>query len=568
MKPGNSPKIHILREDVARRIAAGEVIDRPAAVVRELLDNAIDSGAKEISVYLEEGGNKGIRVTDNGTGMSEEDIGLSILPHATSKIETLEDLERTTSLGFRGEALSSIAAAARLEITSRRKSDSQARMLTVEGGKILTQTAYAGNPGTSVYVSNLFFNMPARKKFLKRPQTEASICKSIFSEKTAAFPEIGFRLFGDGQLKLFLPPDTLAHRIEAIYSDTAFTTGDNLAAAPANLETIQADGEGFSITVVAAPPYVTNRDRKYIHIYANSRRINEYSLVQAVIYACTGYIPGGLFPQAFVFIKVDPQFIDFNIHPAKREARFRNLPEIHSLIAFAIKNHLAQNHTVRPLEIYSRVPEKADIMEPQMFGTPDPGPLNDIAYNAEKTGAQRVIYYGQIWKVFLLASRGETFYLVDQHAAHERIIFDEISLREPRYAELLLPIAFEIEPDSTAFLDKNLLLFENQGFSINKKEDGKYEITCVPEELADAGSSSICDIFKGLSKTATDLALEIKSRIACRKAVKEGDLLDPVSALNLVQSALGLKEPFCPHGRPVILAFTREELYKRFQRIL
>jgi len=572
------PSIQILREDVARRIAAGEVIDRPAAVVRELLDNAIDAGAAEISLFIEEGGNKTIRVVDNGNGMGREDLSLCILPHATSKIRIIEDLEHTTSLGFRGEALSSIAAVSRLEIASRRKDETgPANIITVEGGKLLREKPGPGNPGTAALVENLFYNMPARKKFLKRPQTEASLCRAVFLEKAAAFPEIGFKLYSDNVLKLFLPADASIGRIETIRGDGTIC------------ESFAGSGEGFSVEVIAAPPHVTERDRRLIHIYANTRRINEFTLVQAVTHGYAGYVPGGLFPFAFVYVRTDPAFIDFNIHPAKREARFRNLPEIRSLLVYTIKNHLALRHTTRPLEVFGSVRDEA----PEQTFSWDSSPVSatdkvagddpagkgntieavtpgipDEIPNKETTGdkTERIVFYGQVWKVFLLASRGHEFFLVDQHAAHERLLYDALCAKSPRAMPLLVPIPIDAEPDTGDLLERHSVLFSDHGFSLVKINDSKWEIRAVPEELAEAGAGELADMLAGIAKTPGDLVREIRSRIACRKAIKEGDMLDPVTALSLVRQALALHEPRCPHGRPVWLAFSREELYRRFQR--
>ena len=302
-----SGRVRVLSEPVARKIAAGEVIDRPFAAVRELLDNAIDSGADEITLTLEGGGIEGIAVRDNGCGMIREDLEICWLPHATSKIESMEDLESVLTLGFRGEALSSMAACSRLEIVSSR--NEKAFRLTIHGGKMLELISHRGAPGTSVTVKGLFYNMPARRRFLKSSRGEITMCRRIFLEKAAAHPEVAFRLFIDGVLKNYLPVSSPLERIPAAWPRLA---------PPSSWWETQAEGDGFRITAVHARPEISRKDRQYIQIYANRRRIDEFALVQAVQYAYDAWMPGGTFPTAFIFIDVDPSLVDFNIHPATR----------------------------------------------------------------------------------------------------------------------------------------------------------------------------------------------------------------------------------------------------------
>ena len=261
-------RVRVLSEHVARKIAAGEVIDRPFAALRELMDNAIDSGAKEVTAALEGGGIRSIRVTDDGCGMTPEDLEACWLPHATSKIVAVDDLEKVTTLGFRGEALSSLAACSRLEITTARSGKSL--RLSVHGGKPLGMESHPGAPGTSVSVKDLFFNMPARRRFLKSERAETTMCRRTFLEKAAAHPSLTFRLFIDGVLKLFLPASNPAERIEATWPRLAPV---------GSWWCTRASGDGFDLTIIHTRPEISRKDRQYIQIYANKRRIEEFSLV-------------------------------------------------------------------------------------------------------------------------------------------------------------------------------------------------------------------------------------------------------------------------------------------------
>jgi DNA mismatch repair protein MutL len=565
--------IRILSDDTARRIAAGEVIDRPAAVLRELLDNAIDAGAGEITCYLEDGGNERIRVQDNGRGMSPGDLALCGRPHATSKIVALEDLDRLATLGFRGEALSSIAACSRLEISSTAAGAPAGRKLIIEGG---AQTAFESTgplPGTTVDVSRIFFNMPARKRFLKRPQTEGMLCRAVFVEKALAHPAVAFRLWSDGKMILFLPHAPLADRI-ALAHDRAF---------PAEfLETHTAAGEGFRLTTVASGPEAARQDRKYIQIYVNRRRIHEFSLLQAVEYGYDGYLPGGRKPIAFVFIDIDPALAYFNIHPAKREARFRNLPELRAALIACLKSFLQTKRALPPVDtgdqreaasLFTGADIENDRHSPlHVFSRPGFAEIlktaqREAAGRPAETSAQTGLrYLGQAWQVYLAGVLGDEIILVDQHAAHERLLFDELCARPLVREKLAIPVAFELEADESAALEAHREALENMGFVIHGPAGRTYELDALPSALAAVPEANLVDFLKGARGDADELMRSALALGACRAAIKEGAPLDPVSACELMHKALALPDPRCPHGRPVIVRLTRAALDKFFQR--
>ncbi len=621
-----SRRIHILRDSVAKRIAAGEVIDRPFSVIRELLDNAIDAGASQIDLYLQRGGLERIRVVDDGEGMSREDLDLCWQPHATSKIETSEDIYALTTLGFRGEALSSIASCSRLTVSSA-PAEGTPHTLEVHGGKKLRLEAEAGAAGTAVDVADLFFNMPGRRRFLKSAGAESSACKRTFLEKALPFPEIGFRLYIGGEMRLYLPPASLRERVAAAHP----------SALPENfLYECEGQGGRFQLRTVLSSPSLTRRDRRYIHIYVNRRRISEYSLVQAVQYAYGEYLPGGQFPAAFIFAQVDPELVDFNIHPAKREARIKNLPDIHHQLVHVIGRFLAEQFphvhprtesrgstAEAPAEHYGpafdsgsyvspsgfsggssyqgggsrRAPgsgrasesdtaarRKIDLEEWKRIGEAQPGGTHESAAapqqqeppqigSEQKAGGEqepapddRLKVLGQLFGLFIAVEFGEELLLIDQHAAHERIIYDRISSSAQHHQNLLVPLSFDTEEEETQLLLRRRDEFSEMGIGLQHIGENSWELTALPERCTGMEEELI-----GFLKSATVPQEELRStmyaEIACKAAVKDGERLEQVSAAELARQALALPVPRCPHGRPVWHRISREELLQSVGRI-
>jgi DNA mismatch repair protein MutL len=574
--------IRILSEDTARRIAAGEVIDRPAAVLRELLDNALDAGASSVDCYVEEGGNGRIRLVDDGEGIAAADLELCGLPHATSKLRALEDLDRLATLGFRGEALASIAACSKLEISSAQGNAGSGQRLVIEGGKRLVFEPQPPRPGTIVDVSRLFFNMPARKRFLKRPQTEGSLCKAVFIDKALAFPNIAFRFWNDDELALFLPPATLRDRVAAAYQKSF---------AVDFLEEISSKGEGFAYTAVCSRPDVARNDRKYLQIFVNRRRIFEFSLLQAVEYAYAGFLPGGLRPVAFVYLDIDPSLIDFNIHPAKREARFRTLPLLHGALVALVKGWLEKS-----------VPAAFRVEAPHATGAPafgagDGGSAGPSLFGpiVHETDGMNIIeafhrvknelrpsrttpagtlasvpgprYLGQLWRTYLAAALGGELILVDQHAAHERLLFDELSKKPHSVQPLAVPLAFSLEEEELNALLAHEEALAQLGFTI-VATGHSCEVRALPALLSGAPEAEVIAFLKNARGPVADLERQALAQAACRAAVKAGDELDPISAQELINRALALPDPRCPHGRPVIQRLSHAAIDKLFQRVV
>jgi len=556
-----SRTIRILGEDVARRIAAGEVIERPFSVVRELLDNAIDAGADEISVYLKEGGISSIRVVDNGLGMSADDLKLCYCAHATSKIQSLDDLDSLATLGFRGEALSSMAACARLEIISALTgSAEQAHRLVVQAGKIISFEPYRGTGGTVAEVSHLFFNMPARKKFLKRTSAETGMCKTVFIDKAVPFPDVVFKLFVDGEMKIFLNRETLKKRVTDAYHYNEH--------AELFFEASEQTGD-FTLTVIGASPALYRKDRKHIELFVNKRRIFEYALVQAVEYGYREFLPGGLFPVCFVFLETDPGLVDFNIHPAKKEVRLKKLPFIHQTLVGLLKRILTQQagtvsrrqteHAKEQTTTYSggfTFPvsrSEASRMEViHDAGTSEPAEAEAYEFR----------YLGQLWKTFLIFDYRNTAYFLDQHAAHERLLFDTLQHEPAATGELLFPLGFEAEEEEAEVIIRNMEQLKNAGIVVQKISRTSFEILKLPQSMQALPENELIDCLKNGRANKDELLHELYAQTACRMAVKEGQEIDALTAVELFKGVLNLENPRCPHGRPLYYSLTKDELYK------
>jgi len=583
--------IHILSDAVARKIAAGEVIERPQSVVRELLDNSLDAGATTIDVHLESGGNDLIRVTDDGSGMSREDLERCYLPHATSKITTDDDLLRLRTLGFRGEALSSVAAVSRLTVTSMpSQSAGVPHRVEVHGGKLIGIAPAAGSAGTTVAVATLFFNVPARKRFLKRAQSESALVRSVLVDKAVAFPDVTFRLFSGADLKLFLPAGERIDRITAAYPEHT---------EPALLHSLAGSGDGFTFEIIAGEPTAPRKNRKQVQIFVNRRRIWEYALVQAVEYAYRDYLHGGLFPVAYLFLEVVPELVDFNIHPAKREARFRNLPEIHRRVVDALSSYL-------------RVFERASVSlafaadAPRLTGfgktagsegvadSPwNPAAAARGAFTGSPAGQSRTAhssgsparatydlsrslelpednggdfrYLGQLFGLFLVVEREDRLFLVDQHAAHERIIYDRLRAGSAGQ-ELLFPVQFGADEDDGKVLKQQMGELEKLGIEIRQIGPDSWELVSVPASVG-IEAEELIDMIRELAARPADFSRELYASMSCRAAIMDGDIISRATAMSIISDALELTNARCPHGRPIWAEFSREDLMKIVGRI-
>ena len=637
-----------LDAEVARKIAAGEVIDRPNAIVRELMDNSIDSGAKSITVEISGGGIEKIRIVDDGCGMTKEDLQNCARPHATSKISSEIDLLNLTTLGFRGEALSSIAAVSRLSITS---GGWKMRASITEDHILEPQ---ANITGTIVQSEGLFEIFPARRQFLKRPATEALMCKNTFIEKTLAHPEIAFRFIQDGEIKIDLPQNqSLKERFVMAngllqYEELFFEISKKSSFSSENCE--------WSFDVIIGEPAVSRPSKKDIEIFANGRKIQEYSLVQAVEYGCQGFFPNGTYPVAGVFVHVRPDLIDFNIHPAKKEARFYDISDLHHGLSSTIKdffkkytyanfsedkspdeirsqdffdiysdnieNQTGTKNTYASIHYKTSETNNAQLSDfrSKYLGIKSQNSQNqsqnsylsrtklyDIAQqaldaqnsqsdelnqNLEKKECdsndfqsqfssgetfeqnqqtkieEKIKFIGTCLGTFLLAEKNNCLYIIDQHAAHERILFDRLMNNQDENANQQLLIPYKIRTESKTQdlqLEKLQSRLSQIGFEIQKIEDGFWEVSSIPERW----TGSEFDLKQALfvkHVEPEEIIRSIAAMTACKAAVKDGYILDPITAEKLVKQAFTLEDPHCPHGRPIYTVISREKLFELVKR--
>ncbi|MCQ2981271.1 MAG: DNA mismatch repair endonuclease MutL [Treponemataceae bacterium] len=648
--------VRALSPEVARKIAAGEVIDRPASVLREFMDNAIDSGADTISVSIKNGGMDNITVSDNGVGMARSDLEICTEPHTTSKIASVQDLQTCLTLGFRGEALSSIAAVSQLEITTRRQDDDhgwtmKAPLATV-GEPVFTPNGREA--GTSVSSSAIFENIPARRLFMKRPQAETALCRQTFVEKALPKPSIAFSLTVDGKTRLTLPAcSSLRERFHAATemseplslfsevqrSDAPFIAGSDDAGF----------GEGGSsgdwhFTLILSDPAVSRPDKKNMYIYVNGRRVQEFSLIQAIEYGSQGYYPNGTHPVAALFLTVNPALIDFNIHPAKREVRFKDIQPIHRAVSAATRtfyqsnareslatltdqNYLSSIGSSTPYTFQDDIPgfsaastrstaESAVTPSPagSSFHTPSYGGSSGGNHNfgsSFSSGAQPVFerrdtgdqfaaerpaeasftqliartlatqaaaeksispnkygfrYLGQLFDVFLVAEKDNTLYLIDQHAGHERILFNQFMATAGQKQPLLIPYELHTESEEDeAYLTAVQGQLQEAGFTVEKRDDGIWEITTIPVKWKGT-SDALQEAILSEKKDPSQIIRTIAAYTACKSAIKEGHYLDEVTACDLIRDVFNCPDPHCPHGRPLWIEFSKEQLYSLIKR--
>jgi DNA mismatch repair protein MutL len=562
---GTSRRIIVLREDVSRKIAAGEVIDRPLSIVRELLDNSLDAGAASIDVHLEAGGIGRVRVVDDGAGMDPDDLARSWLPHATSKIETEADLLRVTSLGFRGEALSSMAVACRLEIVSCPAGGVPHRLVARAGRQELLEPC-EGRPGTVVDVTELFHNYPARRKFLRSPSAEAGLCRSVLLDRASAFPGVSFRLFADGALRLSLPNADPVQRLARCHG-----------LEPAMLGTAEARGEGFTVRIVAASPDGRRTDRRMLQAFVNNRRVQEFALIQAVEFGFQGFLPGGYHPVAFVFVDIDPSLVDFNIHPAKKEVRFRTLPEVHRAVVSAARMFLAGLASTTVVRDVPADAHRRDDRQEALSFAPRPHlpmpapaaaayPLPDRAPAPPPQGASGIRYLGQAFGVFIVCELPDRLLLLDQHAAHERIIFERLRGQPLPVQELLFPLAFDASADEDARLAERGSRLTGLGIVVRRSGARTWEVTGLSPALTPLPADGLVEALRQVCGAESEWRDAVLRTAACRLALKEGDPVDPVTAVELVRAALELDPPRCPHGRPLWHEIPRDRLYQLVDR--
>ena len=592
-------RIHILPDKLANRIAAGEVVERPASVVKELVENSIDADASRIEVTLREGGKKFIEVSDDGVGMSEEDLVLAVQRFATSKISSEDDLEAIVSLGFRGEALPSIAAVSQLKITTRPSEATEGVALLIAGGEVSDLRAVGCPAGTTVQVANLFYNTPARRKFLATSATERGHCLDWIYRLALAYPEIAFQVTHN-EAVLFTSPGAgdMGSVLSSVY-------GSNTARhfLPVSLE-----AEGLRIHGFVSGPQVTRATRRHQFFFVNRRFVRSRMLSHALNEGYGMLLPTGKQPLSVICLEIDPRQVDPNVHPTKIEVRFKASGEIHSLLQQAVAAALAtggyRSLTEQPTpERESRGPllpagrlqpaEPADrghihrLRINPFFDEVDERDAG-IEVHAEPTGlapplqkdegeplSTDTVVLGQLSGKYILVQQGEDLLLIDQHRAAERVIFERLQAQRQRLARQLLvvPLTLELTAGQAAALQQHQELLEEAGFELEPFGGNSYVVRSVPAQLGQRDPQVVLDgLISDLAQWGATDSLDsqreqLLASLACHSAVKAGEHLSQQEMRQLVADLMQTEAPaICPHGDPVIISISGADLDRKFER--
>ncbi len=597
---GHSPsarRVVVLPPEVADKIAAGEVVERPASVVKELVENALDAGAKNIRVELEEAGLGLIAVIDDGEGMSRDDAVCAFRRHATSKVRTLEDLERITTLGFRGEALASIAAVSTTTLFTRRREELAGTRVVFESGKLLQVSDVGGPPGTRVEVVGLFANVPARRKFLKAPATEVGQVSEQLTRIALAWPNVAFQLRHGRRLLLDLPPTTrFQERLAQVFGRERARTF---------LE-FEAEASVGRVHGYLSPSHFTLPSPRQIFTYVNHRFVRDKLLTHALLAGYSTLLMTGRYPLAVLFLEVAPAEVDVNVHPAKLEVRFRRGGAVHELVSRSVQDRLRlqlsspgnglEDNNVPKLELGSPTTPQALPLAPadsvhngggalpqwvlQMpwRGTSQPAPSKAFAAPGAhpRFAALRVI--GQVFDGYLVCEGEEELVLIDQHAAHERVVFERLRSSYARgplpRQSLLLGAVVALEPQAAARLVEHCEGAERLGFEIEPFGVDAVIVRTVPALLAHLDPGSLVrDLAEELVEVerleGLDRAAErVFARMACHTAVRVGQSLGPEEIRALLQAMDEIDfAGHCPHGRPAFLVWPRSEIERMFRRL-
>ncbi len=592
-------RIQVLPEYIANRIAAGEIIERPASVVRELLDNSIDSGAGRIELEIRGGGRSLISVSDDGSGIDYDGMLLAFERHATSKINSVEDLDSIRTLGFRGEALPSIASVARVTVESYVKEEEIGTRLQIQGGKIIGVDKAAVLPGTKIQVKDLFYNVPARKKFLRTPKTEYGHVYETFIDHALNYPRIHFIFKEDDRIVVDAPAvDRWAARVSALFGRRYLSSF------------LTVDLAGFSQTLngyVSSPESMQSTARSQ-RLYVNGRRIRDRIVSQAVYRAYREFLSSQEHPAFILRLELPPEDVDINVHPAKAEVRFRNPQAVFDFVMSAVRDQLAgsisssrprrEESSPRQGEVYAThdhgpgtartespdgsLPQYSSTAFRPETGTDETGPSPHIGQQTELRtyGASDSGWFvvGQAFNLFILVQYNDHLLIIDQHTAHERILFEEFrKLYEKRdipRQTLMFPVPVELDPEQYAAFNEFSGLFRSMGVGVESFGKNSVLVRALPEHLAHEPPEqlirNITDELAEVGRSDRNRAAERKMLISlsCRKAIKAGDRMEISEMNELVKTLVSGGIPStCPHGRPIIVSLSLQELQRRFKRL-
>jgi DNA mismatch repair protein MutL len=569
--------IKVLDHKVVSQIAAGEVVERPASVVKELVENSLDAGASQISIEVRGSGISLIRVTDNGSGIPSSDVEVAFRRYATSKVSSIEDLESISSLGFRGEALPSIAAVAQVDMVTCAADESAGEHLSLTGGVVANRTSQGRSQGTTITVRNLFRRVPARLKFLKSPATENSHIAHVVSEYALAFPEVKFALFIDGRAVLRTPGS--GQLLDSVIEVYGLEVAKNMVEIGSRNSEWQ-DGKtapSLLITGMISSPTINRSNRDYLSFFVNRRWIVSRSLTWAVEEAYHGILMQGKHPLAIVNISLPPDEVDVNIHPAKAEVKFRNERAVFGAIQKAVRATLIELAPVPKIEevatTYNRPPVLSQELwslstKPTDFATSPP-----VSEQTPITSLPALRILGHLSSSYIVAEGPDGLYLIDQHAAHERIVYEKIkqqrAIQKIEVQGLLEPVPFEVSPPQDEVLKHSYEELTEFGFSIEPFGDRTYLIRAVPALLDQKDwlgmLRELLDESSGGKKG--DWTEKIAVSLACHSAVRAGQALNYDEMRELVRQLEQANQPrTCPHGRPTVIHLSSQQLEREFGR--
>ncbi|KKC29683.1 DNA mismatch repair endonuclease MutL [Caldanaerobacter subterraneus] len=587
-------KIHLLDEKTVNKIAAGEVVERPASIVKELVENSIDAGSKNITVEILEGGIPYIKVTDDGCGMNEIDAVLAFERHATSKIKSDEDLFNITTLGFRGEALASIAAVSKVVLQTKEENETFGTRLVVEGGKILEKTRCGCQKGTSVEVKDVFFNTPARRKFLKRPSTEAMYVTEVVTRLCLSNPGISFKYVKDKKVQFITSGNGSIEDVilrlfgKEIHSALIFS---------------EFEAEDLKVKAFATKNFLNYSNRNMQFFYVNGRYVKNKTLSAAVDEAFKTYVPSDRYPGVFLYLEINPRFIDVNIHPSKLEVKFSDDRRIFESVYRTIREALRESNLIPEVKLEKdlkneegqigeqvklslplfEVKEKTDDgaifvreevkTEEKIDKAPKHESSSDSERNVKRLSDIRIV--GTLFSTYVIVEKGDVFYIIDQHAAHERILYEKLVSQYERVQsrQVTFPIVVELQPGDMEIVGQERELLYKLGYVFEEFGNNSVVLREVPVILGQPEAKKLfVEIVERLRDKDFSSKVSFKEEeiatMACKAAVKAMDTLSENEIYKLFEDLKIAENPYtCPHGRPVIISMTKTQLEKMFKRI-
>jgi len=576
--------IRVLPDLLINQIAAGEVVERPAAALKELVENSLDADARAIEIRLAGGGVKLLKVSDNGGGIARDELPLALARHATSKIATVADLERIASLGFRGEALASIAAVARVTLTSRTPDAKHASVILAEGGAMAAPAPAAHDTGTSVEVRDLYFNTPARRKFLKSEATEYAHCEETFKRLALARPDVAFRLEHNGRWQWQLKPQTRAERIAALLDADFASTA--LA--------VEAQSAGLRLSGQIAAPTTAGAGRATQYWFVNGRFVRDKVLAHALRQAYQDVLHHDRQPAYTLFLELDPARVDVNVHPTKSEVRFRDSQAVHQFVFHAVNRALAPTAgaTAQHAAPLAAIASSSAAQRAMPLGVAQPAHVYETLFGAQAAAAGTAMpapaetsaeipalgfALAQLSGIYILAQNAHGLIIVDMHAAHERILYEQLKTqldaeRIP-LQPLLVPVAFSADALDVAAAEDHADVLAQIGFEIAVLSPASLAVRGVPAALADADAAQLArDVLAeirefGASRVLTERRNELLATMACHCAVRANRTLT-VAEMNALLREMEATERSgqCNHGRPTWHQVTIAELDKLFMR--